>query len=172
MTKKSILIEEKPHKELAKLSESLRLNYGTLVEEMIYYFKKTGINPKDAVNKDPSAMVSALDKRIVSFLKVQERDILKPLRQDVFNYQNIQKAEIDILTSLINKQLKIQSEIMSEIKTAYLANMNLINKTDAKRTNIINIELEKNQKALLLLCELLDDKNKSGAIDKIKTLFK
>lgn len=172
MTKKSILIEEKPHKELAKLSESLRLNYGTLVEEMIYYFKKTGINPKDAVNKDPSAMVSALDKRIVSFLKVQERDILKPLRQDVFNYQNIQKAEIDILTSLINKQLKIQSEIMSEIKTAYLANMNLINKTDAKRTNTINIELEKNQKALLLLCELLDDKNKSGAIDKIKTLFK
>lgn len=172
MTKKSILIEEKPHKELAKLSESLRLNYGTLVEEMIYYFKKTGINPKDAVNKDPSAMVSALDKRIVSFMKVQERDILKPLRQDVFNYQNIQKAEIDILTSLINKQLKIQSEIISEIKTAYLANMNLINNTDAKRTNTINIELEKNQKALLLLCELLDDKNKSGAIDKIKTLFK
>jgi hydroxyethylthiazole kinase-like sugar kinase family protein len=43
MTKKSILIEEN-HKELAKLSESLRLNYGTLVEEMIYYFKKTGIN--------------------------------------------------------------------------------------------------------------------------------
>jgi hypothetical protein len=172
MSKKSILIEEKPHKELAKLSESLRLNYGTLVEEMIYYFKKTGINPKDAVNKDPSAMVSALDKRIVSFMKVQERDILKPLRQDVFNYQNIQKAEIDILTSLINKQLKIQSEIISEIKTAYLANMNLINNTDAKRTNTINIELEKNQKALLLLCELLDDKNKSGAIDKIKTLFK
>lgn len=171
MTKKSILIDQKPHKELSKLSESLGLNYGTLVEEMIYYFKKTGINPKDAVNKDPSAMVSALDKRIVSFMKVQERDILKPLRQEVFNYQNIQKSEIDILTSLINKQLKIQSEIMSEIKTAYLANMNLINKTDAKRTNTINSELEKNQKALLLLCELLDDKNKSGAIDKIKTLF-
>ncbi len=171
MIKKSILIDDKPHAELKKLGEALNMNLGTLVQEMIYYFKKTGINPKDAVNKDPSAMVTALDKRIVSFLKVQERDILKPLRQDVFNYQNMQKAEIDMLTSLINKQLKIQSEIMNEIKKAYLANMNLINKTDAKRTNTINIELEKNQKAMLLLCELLDDKNKAGTLDKIKTLF-
>ena len=171
MTKKSILIDEKPHSELRKLSEALHMNLGTLIQEMIYYFKKTGIDPKDAVNKDPSSMVIALDKRIVSFMKVQERDILKPLRQDVFNYQNMQKAEIDMLTSLINKQLKIQSEIMNEIKTAYLANMNLINKTDAKRTNTINIELEKNQKAMLLLCELLDDKNKAGTLDKIKTLF-
>ena len=171
MIKKSILIDDKPHAELKKLGEALNMNLGTLVQEMIYYFKKTGINPKDIVNKDPSVMVSALDRRIVSFLKVQERDILKPLRQDVFNYQNMQKAEIDMLTSLINKQLKIQSEIMNEIKTTYLANMNLINKTDANRTNTTNSELEKNRKAMLLLCQLLDEKNKSGAIDKIKTLF-
>ena len=67
MIKKSILIDEKPHTELKKLGEALNMNFGTLVQEMIYYFKKTGINPKDAVNKDPSAMVTALDKRIVSF---------------------------------------------------------------------------------------------------------
>ncbi|OAB26923.1 hypothetical protein SAMN05444395_11826 [Flavobacterium fryxellicola] len=89
MTKKSVIIDTKSHSELTKLTESLNMNYGSLVEEMIYYFKKTGIDPKDAVNKNPSIMVAALDKRIVSFLKVQERDILKPLRQDVFNYQNL-----------------------------------------------------------------------------------
>ena len=94
MTKKSIIIDEKAHTELGKLSESLRMNLGVLIQEMIYYFKKTGIDPKDAVNKNPALMVAALDKRIVSFLKVQERDILKPLRQDVFNYQNAQKEEI------------------------------------------------------------------------------
>ena len=44
------------------------MNLGALIQEMIYYFKKTGIDPKDAVNKDPSLMVAALDKRIVSFL--------------------------------------------------------------------------------------------------------
>lgn len=171
MTKKSILIEEKPHKELTKLSESLRLNYGTLVEEMIYYFKKTGINPKDAVNKDPSAMVSALDKRIVSFMKVQERDILKPLRQEVFNYQNSQKIEIDKLKDLIEKQINKQSENIGTTEKKYLEFLNKINNTDRERTKLVNAELEKTQKALVILCRLLDDKNKSGAIDKIKTLF-
>jgi len=29
-------------------------------------------------------MIKVLDKRIVSFLKVQERDILKPLRDEVY----------------------------------------------------------------------------------------
>lgn len=171
MTKKSILIEEKPHKELAKLSESLRLNYGTLVEEMIYYFKKTGINPKDAVNKDPSAMVSALDKRIVSFMKVQERDILKPLRQEVFKYQNSQKIEIDKLKDLIEKQINKQSETIGITEKKYLEFLNKINNTDRDRTKLVNDELQKTQKALVILCRLLDDQNKSGAIDKIKTLF-
>ena len=172
MTKKSILIEEKPHKELAKLSESLRLNYGTLVEEMIYYFKKTGINPKDAVNKDPSAMVIALDKRIVSFMKVQERDILKPLRQDVFNYQNSQKIEIDKLKNLIEEQISKQSESSTITKKNYVEYMNKINNFDSERTKLVKSKLEESKNAIVLLCELLDDKNKFGAIDKIKTLFK
>jgi hypothetical protein len=50
-------------------------------------------------------LVSALDRRIVSFLKVQERDILKPLRQDVFDYQNSQKIEIDKLKDLIEERI-------------------------------------------------------------------
>lgn len=172
MNKKSIAINEKPHKELSKLSESLGLNYGTLVEEMIYYFKKTGINPKYAANKDPSAMVTPLDKRIVSFLKVQERDILKPLRQDVFDYQNSQKIEIDKLKDLIEKQISKQSENSTITKKNYVEYMNKINNLDSERTKIVKAKLEETKNAIVLLYELLDDKNKSGAIDKIKTLFK
>lgn len=171
MTKKSILIEEKPHKELAKLSQSLGLNYGSLVEEMIYYFKKTGIDPKDAVNKDPSAMVTALDKRIVSFLKVQERDILKPLRQDVFNYQNMQKEETTKLIASINKLLSQHSERITEIKKTHLENLNKINSADVERTKIVISELQKNREAIFLVCKLLDEKNKSGTMDKLTALF-
>jgi len=32
-------------------------------------------------------------------------------------------------------------------------------------------ELQKNRQAILLLCQLLDDKNKSGTLSKIKSLF-
>lgn len=160
MTKKSIIIDEKAHIELGKLSESLRMNLGSLVKEMIYYFKKTGIDPKDAVNKNPSEMISTLDKRIVSFLKVQERDILKPLRQDIFNYQNSHKEEVLKLINAINKLLNQHSERMNEIK-----------KNDTDRNKLIAIELEKNRQAIFAICLLLDEKNKSGTIDKLKSIF-
>lgn len=171
MKKKSIAIEEKPHSELKKLAKALNMNLGALIHEMIYYFKNTGIDPKDAVNKNPSAMVSALDKRIVSFMKVQERDILKPLRQEVFNYQNSQKIEIDKLKDLIEEQISKQSENSTAAKKMYLENMNKINHFDNERTKFVNAELDKTQKAIINLCELIDEKNKSGAIDKIKKLF-
>ena len=171
MTKKSIIIDPKAHAELTKLSESLKMNYGTLVQEMIYYFKKTGIDPKDAVNKNPSLMVAALDKRIVSFLKVQERDILKPLRQDVFNYQNMQKEKISELIDSIKSLSKQHSERTTAILKAYSENMQKIQSTEKSRTEIVNSELEKNRKAILMLCQLMDEKNKSGALDKIKSIF-
>lgn len=171
MAKKSIIIDEKAHSELGKLSESLRMNLGALIQEMIYYFKKTGIDPKDAVNKNPALMVSALDKRIVSFLKVQERDILKPLRQDVFNYQNDQKVATTKLISSINKILSQHAERTAELKKNHLENLNIINESDAVRTKMIVTELQKNRQAIIHICQLLDDKNKSGTVDKIKSLF-
>ncbi len=171
MAKKSIIIDEKAHSELGKLSESLRMNLGALIQEMIYYFKKTGIDPKDAVNKNPALMVSALDKRIVSFLKVQERDILKPLRQDVFNYQNDQKVATTKLISSINKILSQHAERTAELKKNHLENLNIINESDAVRTKMIVTELQKNRQAIIHICQLLDDKNKSGTVDKIKSFF-
>ena len=207
MIKKCILIDSKAHAELTKLTESLNINFGTLVAEMIYYFKKTGIDPKDAVNKNPSIMVAALDKRIVSFMKIQERDILKPLRQDVFDYQNLQKEEISKLNNSFNKLLDQHEERINKINALYNKNLNLINNTDLTRTELINTELdkirtlinnirkenstnltttsqydferterintelEKNRQAIILLCQLIDDKNKSGTMDKLKGIF-
>jgi uncharacterized protein YjgD (DUF1641 family) len=138
---------------------------------MIYYFKKTGIDPKDAVNKNPALMVSALDKRIVSFLKIQERDILKPLRQDVFEYQKIQKEEILKLTDAIKKIINQYGERINEIKKSHSGILQQINSNDNSRAKLMNSELEKNRQAIIILCQLIDDKNKSGALDKIKSIF-
>jgi vacuolar-type H+-ATPase subunit I/STV1 len=171
MTKKSVLINPKAHLELKKLSESLRMNYGSLIEEMIYYFKKTGIDPKDAVNKNPSLMVAALDKRIVSFMKVQERDILIPLRNDVFKYQKFQEVETTKLANKLDKILSQHSEITKEIEKKYSTNLSKINEIDATRTKLTNTGLERNRTAILAICEFLDEKNKSGIIDKVKTIF-
>ena len=161
MKKKSILIKEFHHKELVKISKTFGSQYGDLIESMILYFKKTGINPVEAINENPATMVKVLDKRIVSFLKVQERDILKPLRNEV--YQN-------------SKDQKEQFSNLSEwVKDAIIK----INDFDKNRTYQIINEVEKlekklnqQQKAFIEIAELIDTKNKSGIKETLKSLFK
>ena len=171
MAKKSIIIDLKAHNELTKLTESLNMNYGSLVEEMIYYFKKTGIDPKDAVNKNPSVMVATLDKRIVSFMKVQERDILIPLRKEVNDYQNLQKEETTKLINSINRFLNHHKLELEEFRKNHSNEIQKITKKDDEKMKLLNIELNKQRNAIIKICELIDDKNKSGTIDKIKSIF-
>ena len=160
MKKKSLIINEFHHKELVKLSSTFGVQYGVLVENMILFFKKTGINPKDAINENPSVMVKTLDKRIVSFLKVQERDILKPFRHEVYGYSEAQKNGFIKLTNWIETVV------------------NKIDKVDNTRTKYVVSELVKQnekqlkiQEAIVELSQLIDSKNKSGLHGKIKNLF-
>ncbi|AUC84913.1 hypothetical protein CW731_06230 [Polaribacter sp. ALD11] len=161
MKKKSILIKEFHHKELVKISKTFGSQYGDLIESMILYFKKTGINPVEAINENPAAMVKVLDKRIVSFLKVQERDILKPLRNEVYQNSKEQKEQF--------------SNLSKWVKDAIIK----INDFDKNRTFQIINEVEKlekkliqQQKAFIEIAELIDTKNKSGIQETLKSLFK
>ncbi len=160
MKKKSIIINEFQHKNLVKLSGTFGVQYGGLVENMILYFKKTGINPMDAINENPSVMVKTLDKRIVSFLKVQERDILKPLRQEVYSYSEEQKKGIEKLTNWIESVIKKIDEV-DNTRTKFVV-------SEIKKQNEKQIKI---QQALIELSQLMDSKNKSGIHGKIKNLF-
>ena len=160
MKKKSILIKEFHHKELVKISKVFGVPYGDLVQSMILYFKKTGINPVEAINENPATMVKVLDKRIVSFLKVQERDILKPLRSESFQYSKEQKKQF--------------SELSSWIQDVVIK----LNDYDKGRTRLINTELGKiekkisqQQKAFFKIAALIDAKNKSGIKGTLKSIF-
>jgi|TARA_A100001518_G_C1176130_1_gene25885 hypothetical protein len=154
MKNKSIQIQEKHHKDLQKLSESLGESYGKLVEKMILYFKRTGIDPDDLKNESPSSKIQQLDKRLVSFLKVQERDILKPLRQETYEYsQNQDKA-------LKETKMKINNNIAQLDQNAEI------------RVNHILKELAKQRKALFSLCEHLDPANKKGLKTVFQNIFK
>ena len=153
MNKKSIIINQKAHKELTKISNEHNCSYGSLVESMIYYFKRTGINPNNAINENPSTMVKALDKRIVSFLKVQERDILKPLRSEVYEYS---KKQNEKLKNLINTYNQVLTKL---------------DKIDGNRTKAIVNEMGKQREAIHEILQLLDQQNKSGIQDRIKKIF-
>ena len=154
MKNKSIIINEKAHKELKQLSESFGETYGGFVEKMVSYFKKTGNDPTDQKNYSASEKLQALDKRLVSFLKVQERDILKPLRQEVFDYYKSQESKID----------KNQSDTLDILQQ--------LNKNNRTRNQMVLKELEKQQKSLIMITEYLDKKDKESLITNIQNLFK
>ena len=156
MTKKSILISSPHHKELKKLSETYNLNYYKLVEEMIIYFKKTGINPTDPKNENPSKALRELDQRFISFLKVLERDILKPLRKEVYDYSKEQLQQIQQIQ-------RSQKNIIDGI--------NKMNEYDNNRSNKILAKIAKQEEVLIAIAELIDAKNKTGIVNRIKKTF-
>lgn len=161
MTKKSILIKEFHHKELVKISKTFGSQYGDLIESMIIYFKKTGINPVEAINENPAAMVKVLDKRIVSFLRTQERDILKPLRSEVYQQSKEQKEQFSTLSEWV-KDAIIKINQFDHTRTKDLT-------TELDK---INNKIQKQQDAFIEIAKLIDSKNKSGIKGSLKTLFK
>jgi len=153
MKNKSIIINEKAHKELKILSEGFNTNYGSFVEKMILYFKKTGNDPSDQKNYSASQKLQTLDKRIVSFLKVQERDILKPLRQETFDYYK-----------------KLEGQTISN-QTKMVEAFNQLNSYNQKRNQLVVKKLDQQQKAIISIAEFLDKKNKASLITKVQNLF-
>ncbi|WP_343330512.1 BfmA/BtgA family mobilization protein [Polaribacter staleyi] len=167
MKKKSILIKEFHHKELVKISKTFGSQYGDLIESMILYFKKTGINPVEAINENPAAMVKVLDKRIVSFLKVQERDILKPLRNEVYQNSKEQKEHFLNLSKWVKDAIiKINDFDSNRTKdiTKELGKLK-------EELNKVERKIYKQQEAFIEIAQLIDAKNKSGIKGTLKSLF-
>ena len=167
MKKKSILIKEFHHKELVKISRTFGSQYGDLIESMIIYFKKTGINPIEAINENPAAMVKVLDKRIVSFLKVQERDILKPLRNEVYENSKEQKEQFSNLSKWV-KDAVIKINNFDNIRTKDITKE--LGKLK-EELNKVERKIYKQQEAFIEIAQLIDAKNKSGIKGTLKSLF-
>lgn len=51
--------------------------------EMVNYFGYTGANPSDLNHDSASAAIKALDKRIIGFIKTQEKEKLTPLLEEL-----------------------------------------------------------------------------------------
>lgn len=167
MAKKSILIKEFHHKELVTISKTFGSQYGDLVGSMIIYFKKTGINPVEAINENPAAMVKVLDKRIVSFLKVQERDILKPLRSEVFQQAKEQKEQFSTLLKWVQDSI-IKINNFDRDRTITLTEE--LDKLKGE-LNKVNRKIHKQQEAFMEIADLIDSKNKSGIKGTLKSIF-
>ncbi|MEM1258945.1 MAG: BfmA/BtgA family mobilization protein [Bacteroidota bacterium] len=108
MRKKSIIINERSHKELKKLALEHRRPIGKFTEEMILFFQKTGTDPQAIKGKNASEMIKVVDRRIVSFFKTQESEILYPIHKQLL--KNGQWTEA-LFNKLINELNRIFEQI-------------------------------------------------------------
>lgn len=80
---KSIDVSVETHDQLSRLAESYGLTNKGLVEAMLQYFKATKADPRDPKTDNPTDAIKALDRRLISFIRQQEKEQLRPIRDDL-----------------------------------------------------------------------------------------
>ena len=71
--------------EFERLATSYGLTNKALLEAMVSYFKVTKADPRNPEADNPTDAIKALDKRLIGFIKEQEKKILIPMKEAVFN---------------------------------------------------------------------------------------
>lgn len=112
MKKSSIIINSRVHKDLKKLASEHNRPIGKFTEEMVLFFKKTGTDPQAINGKSATEMIKVIDKRIVSFFKTQEQDILLPM--SLLIEENKEETKV-----LLQKLIVNLNKIFEKIKTKY-----------------------------------------------------
>ena len=67
--------------EFERLADSYGLTNKALLEAMVHYFKVSKADPRDPKADNPTDAIKALDKRLVSFIKEQEKRRCTPWKK-------------------------------------------------------------------------------------------
>lgn len=141
-----------------KLSKRLGVGQAVLVDKMIHYFVKTGLDPDMTEAESTSVEIKKLRETLISFIRNQEKSILLPVKEQV-NEQSVALAKFLNETSHLkygNESSKSVKEIdtekldreLFETKKAlekYRHNFDLIQKSAEPgrgRTVILNMSQE------------------------------
>lgn len=88
--RKSLSVSEGTHRQLARLGEKFDLSHKDLIGAMVQFFIVTKADPRDTKADVPDVAlkkltekVDGLDKRMIGFIRAQEKDLLKPILAEV-----------------------------------------------------------------------------------------
>jgi len=155
-------------KKLDRFCKSNALSKKEFITVSLNYFIKEGINPK--THESPHAELSKLNKRIdqlFGFIKKQEQDLLKPIALEMVRSS---KAQNESFLNVVKNQEILQNIIRSESKSILSGtdnNHRRINETqEQNRVAILNSQNDI-KRALQILAQYMDDKNKKGLLGKL-----
>ncbi|AUD07088.1 BfmA/BtgA family mobilization protein [Spirosoma pollinicola] len=113
---KTISIEPDTFEAFSRMADSYKLTNKGLVEAMLLYFQATKADPRDPKADNPTDAIKALDKRLISFIKEQEKKTLNPIKEALFDLASSEgatrKHELRIVNANVKKiitHLKIDS---------------------------------------------------------------
>lgn len=88
--RKSLSVGIGTHRQLERLGEKFDLSHKDLIGAMVEYFIVTKADPRhtkgdvpDVALKKLTEKVDGLDKRMIGFIRAQEKDLLKPILAEV-----------------------------------------------------------------------------------------
>lgn len=117
---RAVPMDDDIHKRLKKLADD---NHKTMKEfqaAMVNFFWRTGIDPFDVRNENVGAAIRGLDKRFVSFIKTQEKELLNPILDGLTMVSKKQEEEAlsaDKYLKAILSRVHAVYEIMKNLKT-------------------------------------------------------
>ncbi|MGL5318664.1 MAG: BfmA/BtgA family mobilization protein [Bacteroidales bacterium] len=162
----TVSIDSETGAKLERLAKSNNLSKKALLSLMLDYFEKYGINP--AEHESPAQEMQKLIKRvdqIVGFIKVQEKELIRPLVASVSMTEERIKSDLDNIAKKEKLQEFIDAvskntAVQQEQKRKLMEAINQVEAENKKRT-------DKTLQALRVLAEHLDDKGKAGLIGKL-----
>lgn len=79
----TLSLERTTVEQLDRLAKQYGLTKKGLVEAMIQYFQATKADPRDHKTENPTDAIKALDRRLISFIKQQEKEQLRPIKDEL-----------------------------------------------------------------------------------------
>lgn len=82
-TLKSIDVDPDLYEDFKKLAKAYKLTNKDLFSAMVRYFQATKADPRDPKTDNPTDAIKALDRRLISFIKQQEKEQLRPIKDEL-----------------------------------------------------------------------------------------
>jgi hypothetical protein len=80
---KSIDVDPDLYEDFKKLGKAYKLTNKDLFSAMVRYFNATKADPRDPKTDNPTDAIKALDRRLISFIKQQEKEQLRPIKDEL-----------------------------------------------------------------------------------------
>ena len=148
-----------------RLANKYEMSQKDFAEAMAKYFDTTGVNPKDMQVLSPAEELKKFRDTIISFMRKQENDFIKPTfgKMDTLIARFVtyidEEAPRKGDTSGQNKvkSFSISSEINKEEKTGSLVNENLKNDVQSEENKLLQEKLNKVELKLKTTKEYLEN---------------